>query len=424
MLGKLSNSVQDKFVPSIETLTMISGCHRKLTNYLSQSTASNDVALACSLVFYAFEALIGDQKRAIWHLDQGLSLLKQTETQVDGSNLDALYSHMAALYKRLDVQASVYDPWRIPLLRIAAGNATLEARALVPHVLANLAHAEDVLLYLQNWVLHHLISNVEHKGKPLVEIPQATLREKTLLLQYLRSYGSALDHLCDTLRQESSGASTTRSQAEKKGQRAQRLLLLQMDFLSFQYLVKESVPSWVDGQSGLDNDLDRVLLHIEALLAMPDVQTSDSGRDTPLAGPRKRTYTLSTNMVALLYYVSMKTSRHKTLVKAGELFSHPSMANARDGVWDAQTAAFVVRQMIDKRDQDTRTSATKTWNPDSNPKPAPKGCHNHGQQQNFSTRLNPDTLEAFGTGLVDAQGGVEEAATLLSNWMDSMNIGT
>ena len=76
LCGEFGGSDRDEV--GARTMAMISKCHRQLKNYLDRPDAATEVALVCSVIFYTFEALLVDSRRAIWHLDRGLMLLKQS----------------------------------------------------------------------------------------------------------------------------------------------------------------------------------------------------------------------------------------------------------------------------------------------------------------------------------------------------------
>lgn len=420
VLGKLSVSIENKLKPSVETLTMITGCHRQLRNYLSRAEASADIPLICSIVFYAFEALLGDHQRALWHLDQGLSLLKRAQCAACWSSDSPLPLQLTSLYQRLDIQASSYNPRRMPVLSLVSSQEARGITSIVPQSFADLTHAEHVLTKLLNWNLHHHILNVEHKGKTLEDFPSDLLHERITLLQQYQKYAVALTALRSNIIDVTIESSTEKEKREKARQQERRFLLLQIDFHGFYHLVKENIPVHSGGRPPIDNDnLNIALSSMSELLSLIESCEAASSNDTtPLASPCQRTYTLSTNLVAILYYLSMKTTRPSTLAQASVIFSHPLLANTRDGLWDAQSAAFVVKNMVTAREQELQSQENDNMVRTTNSGSLLKDCKAGESQDGIRAPPIADTddtrLEDFGSGIVDVEGGVDQAAKLLS----------
>ncbi|KIX01070.1 uncharacterized protein Z518_10136 [Rhinocladiella mackenziei CBS 650.93] len=362
----------DSSCPPAKTMGMISRCHRQLRNYLSRTDASLDVALICSVIFYVFESLLGDSQRAIWHLDRGLVLFQECQHH---DPTDPLMSRLTALLYQLDIQASAYDTRRAPILKLASKEEAQGLVDMVPDSFLGLAHAEGILLKLRNWTLHHLITHVMHKGRTLEEFPPDLLYERLVLGAQYERYEAALAELAtaEMFHSDSGGGPSTEAQ---RRQRRQQLRLLQVDFHAFSYLVKENIPIPTSGLvsthgsspspapsgSGTstststsspahrdlilddsDSDLTACLTSIADFLALSS--------QPPVAGPTpltssSRTYTLSTHVIAVLYFLCLKTTNTETLQAAMSLFSHPRLRHARDGLWDSRTASYVVESLV------------------------------------------------------------------------------
>ncbi|EXJ59861.1 hypothetical protein A1O7_04008 [Cladophialophora yegresii CBS 114405] len=376
LCGELAGAGTDQYetptpysAANVKAMAMISRCHRQLRYYLSRPDASPDVALVCSVIFYTFESLLGESQRAIWHLDQGLILLRKCQLDTSFvSNDDSLIPHLSTLLHHLDLQASCFDDRRPPLLTLATDAEIKGHVDIVPDTFLDLTHAEAVLTKIQNWVLHHLVNYVHYRGAAVEELPSESFVERLVLAAQLQKYEAVLDtfayHRSPILNTECHGE-------DHRQQRTQRILLLRVNLHTFIYLVKENLPlvtadtydmakkvmALLPGYSGrplpqivlssgnTEADLESALASIEALLS----QTWPPDSAAPSTESPTRTYTLSTHLIAAIYFLSLKTTNKQILEKATALFSHPRLRHARDGLWDARTAAFLVSNLAGVR---------------------------------------------------------------------------
>jgi hypothetical protein len=368
---------------NVKTMGMISRCHRQLRTYLSRPDASPDVALICSVIFYTFESLLGESQRAIWHLDQGLILLRKCQYDKSLDQNDPLIPRLAVLLQHLDVQASCFDDRRPPVLNLASDAEAKGQVNVVPESFVDLAHAEIVLIKLQNWTLHHLVNYVHYRGATPEDLPSESFVERLLLASQLDKYDAALTQFAsfdtpssfDTPFSGVTPSSTSLPSGRKEDerqQREQRLLRLRIQLHTFSYLIKETIPllspdtyeiarkvtEMIPGYSSkacptvmtpignADADLEAALVAIEALVTSNDTLTDPSGM-----GPTRSTrlYTLSTHLIAALYFLSLKTTNKQTLARATALFSHPDLRETRDGLWDSQKAASLVESLVKVR---------------------------------------------------------------------------
>ncbi|OCT47655.1 Zn(II)2Cys6 transcription factor [Cladophialophora carrionii] len=361
-------------VANVKTMAVISRCHRQLRNYLARPDASPDVALVCSLIFYTFESLLGESQRAIWHLDQGLILLRKCQLDHSLASDDPLIPHLSTLLHHLDLQASCFDDRRPPLLRLATDAETKGHVDIVPDTFLDLTHAEAVLTKIQNWALHHLVNYVHYRGAGVEELPSESFVERLVLAAQLQKFETVLDRFAYH-GSSISNTATHNQREDRRQQRTQRLLLLRVNLHTFSYLVKENLPlltadaydmakkvmallpgfserplaQMVLSGGETETDLESALASIEALLSqtwpLPDSAATGAGTTTTSATPA-RPYTLSTHLIAAIYFLSLKTTNKQIVEKATALFSHPQLRHARDGLWDARTAAFLVKNLV------------------------------------------------------------------------------
>lgn len=340
---------------SAESLCMLAKSHRQLARYLSRSDASADVALVCSVIYFICESLLGDSQQAIWHLDRGLVLLKRSQLSrafdATSSN-DPLVPRLTALFERLDCQACTFDDQRAPVLVLSSPPELCGTVRMVPDRILDLDHAEFILMKLQNRVFHHLVASVLFKGKPLGELPQSLIQERLLVVADLQQYGALLDGFADYEGYPIEESPLPRGGFdEKTRQQWKRYLLLRINFHTFHHLMKGystefatrtglSSATQLQSTASLKLDLEKDL-KIASDAASSILVICDPRSTVP-----QRTYTLSSHLIAVIYFVCVKTTSTITRHKAFELFAHPSLSHSRDGLWDAQTASFSLNRII------------------------------------------------------------------------------
>ncbi|KAE8408869.1 hypothetical protein BDV37DRAFT_136663 [Aspergillus pseudonomiae] len=336
--GELSGYNNDK-LPPLKTLQRIAKCHRQLTTYLSSPGALPEVALTCSVLFYAFEALIGNTKQAIKHLDLSLTLLQRCQN--DSSSLskpDDIIPHLAALLSCLDVQASVYDQQRgLPRLALTSPSETCGTQNVVPETFIDVSQSEAVLLKLQNWIARHLAINAKVKHNPLSEIPPQVLHERGVLEGQLQRYLTAVDKLYEG--------------SEERV--AKRILLLRIQAQMYYAVILQRFP-WPCGQ------LSSIIRPVSPLKTSQSQPAPDDWIDAALSemsillntspqytATRSRPFTLSTQLVGGLLHACLRTTRQDTLKTALFLLQHPNLPG-RDGLWDAKATESAVRSLLAK----------------------------------------------------------------------------
>jgi hypothetical protein len=161
-----------------ETLQQYGKGLRMLRRRLDKPTPETTrLALICSVLFYCFEAAMGNMGGAMQHLERGLSLLASLPIDTPGS-VEAVYDVLA----RLDVQASVFDDSRVPRLRILNANE-LEAGFVgssdIPF--ESIEDAQRKFNKLEHWLVRLLITQASLKGRARQEYPLAALEEKAAL---------------------------------------------------------------------------------------------------------------------------------------------------------------------------------------------------------------------------------------------------
>ncbi|OOF91766.1 hypothetical protein ASPCADRAFT_56491 [Aspergillus carbonarius ITEM 5010] len=306
--------------PSLHSLRLIARSHRQLRAHLSSPAASTEVALICSIIFYAFEALLGNAVQAIRHLDQGLILLQRYQATAPlVPATDDILPHLARLFSSLDVQASTYNDGRLPVLTLVSPSETCGLVPVVPDLFCTLTDADTALIKLQNWMFHHLVTTLPYKCKRPENIPVNILHERHTLYGQLTKYIEVI---------------STSLTSDTHPRTSSRLLLLRLQARMFHTILAENIPSMRPKDS---DPLQQSLKDISTLLtASNSVQPVAEG-----AIPDKRSFTLTTHLIAALYYVCMKSDNPSTVDLALTLLRHEQLPS-RDGLWDANTVEAVV----------------------------------------------------------------------------------
>ncbi|KAE8330190.1 hypothetical protein BDV39DRAFT_202377 [Aspergillus sergii] len=334
--GELSCYNNDN-LPPLRTLQRIAKCHRQLRIYLSSAGALPEVALTCSVLFYVFEALIGNAQQALKHLDLSLTLLQrcQKDSSPSMSKPDDIVPHLAALLSCLDVQASIYDQQRgPPRLILTTPSEICGTHSVVPEALVDVAQSEAVLLKLQNWISRHLHINAKIKHKPLAEIPPEVLHERGVVEEQLQRYLIAVDKLYQ----------------ESEEKVAQRILLLRIQARMYYGILLQRFPCTSSGQPPS-------IIHPLSPLTVQCYPAPEDWIDTALSeisilldaseyrACRSRPFTLSTQLVGGLLHAGLKSTRQDTMETALTLLQHPNFPS-RDGLWDAKATESAIRSLL------------------------------------------------------------------------------
>lgn len=470
-LQKESTNPGEIPVHRARNLSLVARSHRQLRNYLFRTDALLEVALICSVIFYSFESLLGEPARAIEHLDHGLTLLKQSQAQVASQiSDDGLTKRLITLYQRLDIQASSFEDRRRPILTLVTLAERTGSSSVVPPLLRDNGHAEVVLTKLQNWALHHIIGHVEMKSRPWDEFSPHILHERRILATQYDRYGYALERFC-----VQSGINSQWLNSVKRQEQTNHFLFLQTQFLLFRALLSENLPStfWAglllpsEGEEGrggeseeaeasqavspfltFSSDPNNSLRH--ALSNLMNILSTKNGRpkemtaqtmsstitptpssQTPSPESQRRTFSLSSQIVSVLFFTCVKTTDPEILSCARAAISS---LRGRDGLWDAETVSFIVEELVQINTRSEHSDLSMVTSPISeeesqqsanttNPSAVDlaycwdQSCAgSEGNQSSMSEMVKPmpnRRLEDSGFEVIDADGGLNEIAKLL-----------
>ncbi|KAJ5102763.1 hypothetical protein N7532_003292 [Penicillium argentinense] len=352
----------DQLGHSPRSIRLMAKSHKQLLSYLSDPRASPVPALICSLIFYVFECLVGNTRQAIWHLDRGLELLKCFWVSDAGllARMDPIYPQLRRIFAHLDVHASIFSPERFQVLCLASPDQISGVSHVVPDGFGSINEVDEALITLQNWKLHHLMQSLCWKGTPIDRLPPNIAAERLRLDGEYRRFETAAQRF---LSQNDQVLGTNGRQ---------RITLLHTQGLICHGVLLENIIIPSDENFPLEAcyKFDLALDQIKSLMSGSSSQSASRG------------FTVSTNLIAMLYFVCLKT-RDPNLLQRSLSLMEQSMFAARDGLWDSQKARFVVQWM---RCED-----------------------NLGEEGNMDLRL-----EDIGTGIIDIDGGLDEAVKRLN----------
>lgn len=322
---------------------------------------SSETALICSIIFYVFECLVSNTQQAIWHLNQGLNLSKRLWSNTPGveNGFDGTKHQLRSVFSRLDIHASIFTLERAPVLDLVSPEQISGQAHVVSEHFANLSEAEEALLALQSWTSRHLLFYLDFKGLPQDQIPPRVLSKRLQLKYEFQRLEEAVAKLATGIHVRS----FTPAQQ-------QQLRLIEIQARIFYGVVLENLIPCTDSEASSRFDL--AIDQIAKMLGQGG-KDWDSGFN--------RDFTLSSNIIAMLYFICMKTQDRRVLERSLSLMQG-HLALARDGLWDSRTAVAIVKAMQEETLQcDEPAMAVK--------------------------------LEDVGHGIVDAKGGLDGAFKML-----------
>ena len=302
---------------------------RSLRKYLNQGIDTGEptspiVPLLCSALFYCLECARGNVAAALQHLQSGAMILMQEQerrkdresTIGEGGDAESM-AVLEDMFYNLDLQATMYDDARIPLLP-----ERTTAHSQPNATFTSIADAKASLTVLLNWLLRFLISNGKYKFWPIDQIPAAVLDERASLVRAYDAWRCGFDGLV---------------------KEHQSSPVLQIHYLVFRLLLDGSLPhdpTAFDGEPESEN-----ARKIYAILELAESAVGAQRDATPDEMPKTngRTISAETGIVAPLFLVAMK-SRDSGIV--GRALSVLAASNRREGLYDARVVVGIAEKII------------------------------------------------------------------------------
>ncbi|PYI23429.1 hypothetical protein BO99DRAFT_375677 [Aspergillus violaceofuscus CBS 115571] len=372
--------------PSPRSLELIAKSHRQVCRHLASPHASYEVALICGVLFYAFETLIGEAEAAIRHLDQTLLLFRRYRDDDaarpgcrDGPPVaDDLLPHLNSLLARLDIQASMYNDTRPLVLLLGPSSPELPSDPTAPSP-TDLNAKERTLITLQARLLRHLMLHVSHKNHPLDSLPPSILHERRALDADFQTFIASL-------------TGPTNPQ-----QQHQRLLLYRIQAQLSHSIIRENMITSDEDDDDHDDDDEQpspasprytdTTMDATLRAALDNIIGAGAGAGGSFS------FTLSTQLIAGLYFICLKSHDPRTVDDALLLLQENPRLPRREGLWDAGVVAKVVEGLRAKQ----------------------RAYEQRMEGLQEKTDRNLLRLEDVGEGILDAEGvgGVAEVLDLL-----------
>lgn len=139
------------------------------------------IALTCCILFYCFEAALGDSAAALRHLDSGLDLLSSHRHHQELESTDDL-NMLSQILERLDMQATVFDDGRIPRMLLSTEMLRNEA------TFRCIDEACWAFIRLQNSFVRFLTTKVPHRSSSEDSLLSSLMEEKRLLQEQMDAW--------------------------------------------------------------------------------------------------------------------------------------------------------------------------------------------------------------------------------------------
>ncbi|KAG8161941.1 hypothetical protein KVR01_007706 [Diaporthe batatas] len=282
-------------------------------------------ALTCCVLFYCFEAALGDSWSAMRHLDAGLDLLLN---HCRGQKLEN-DEHMGALsrvFESLDLQATIFHDARVPRMRLSIEDGG-DHKAF-----RDLNEGYGTFKRLQNSLFHFLTTYLPFKFCDKDSLPDHVAQQK----------GDLEDQLCLWLARFEE-TNFTRS-ADKSEYPGARLLLIQWHVSKM--LIESNYPV-NDGVFGSSPNP-----RAEKVLSMIDeLRHYSQGRATSLSRSdvgERRTFSSESGVVGPLFALAAKCTDENVCNRAFELLT---TSRRREGLYDSGNMAEIIRQFRAAKDQ-------------------------------------------------------------------------
>lgn len=296
---------------------------RSLRKYMSASIDHKNVSalvpLICSVIFFSFENMQGNTEAALRHLNSGIAILAHRR-ESDGltpNNRDSEeIGSLERMLTRLDLQASMFDDARLPLLTPIL---SLGSTASTFEKFESLGNAQAELTGLQSCMLRFLISNNTFKFWPEHNLPDDVKLEKQAIEVAYTEWKIKFDHLLHSqsarVRETPQDPATT---------------ILRIHYLIFRLLLSHSLPydpSVFSGspKSTRHRTLNEVLDLVESISRARGATSRSVGTEAGIIPP--------------LFLIMVKCTDPAIFKRALELLLN--MSGSREGMFDSRVVAEI-----------------------------------------------------------------------------------
>jgi hypothetical protein len=294
----------------------------------SPSAEATRTALVCSVLFYCFEATLGNSEAATHHLRGGLNMLSSWRCP-STEQMDDL-SGIQLEFERLDLQAKLFYDQPVPHSAMLRDEDEDEGSDMVPFQRLSDAHRALVKAISRGWRL--LCNNLDYKFSPSEDIPEWILHRKRRLEETFVQWKATFDTFQGGL-----------SESERTGY-GHQMLVVHWHIGSM--LLDAIFPADWDVWGATPNRrAAEMLQRIEDVLGheqstAPGSSASSSGSSTP--EPTQRIVTSEMGVVAPLFALALKCADQEVSRRAFELLRS---VQRREGLWEASHMASLVSKL-------------------------------------------------------------------------------
>lgn len=367
-----------------EPILLYNKALRSLRRYLNAGAALTErvspaVALICCALFYCFEGARGNTNAALRHLQSGLMILKVERAKESGSGRSQMESIadseniilLEQLFYRLDLQATMFDDARKPLLPFTPARTTADGLNTSLGNLSTVDEAQEALTNLQNWALSFLISNEEMKFWSKQDLPHHIVLEKQQIAENCTRWTREFEILrqkLDLYQPEEHGHSShqyilslshaTNNSHFKPIEPIQNpaFALLRIHYLILRLLLDSSLPYdptvFVTSAS---------TEHRSAIDAILDLATSLLSSDSDGSVPQVSSPTISAEagIIPPLFLLAMKSGDPIVVKRALALLT---ASNRREGLYDSKIVVGIAERImvLEKERHEDKASADST----------------------------------------------------------------
>lgn len=337
----------DSFAPSDDSVEAYRKSVKALRNYLGRQTSPDRaMVLICSAIFFCFELVRGERRTALRHLRSGLEILNEwPDTDHLEPSLADTKEEIVAVFARMDLQATIFDDGRVPVLQVDENTEYYWTFATdrVTSPFGSLDEAQQSLFPLLHNAFSFLVQNVAYKFADIRAVPEPVIHRRRKLVDSFQVWERKLK-LFEYQQRAKLGTGCAMSvddqrravSAAKLHYRTIKLLLLKC----LQDDVMGSAPSFDDEADSL-LDLARDVLSGDVDLSNPSTAETST-----------RCFYLHLGVVAPIFLLAMKTSRPYVVQAAIELLQATS--GRREGFYDAEQMAEVIKCLA--KIQESRSS--------------------------------------------------------------------
>ncbi|KAL6898459.1 hypothetical protein GGI43DRAFT_407756 [Trichoderma evansii] len=285
--------------------------YNRSIKYLRLAPSSHPIefALTCCILFVAFESARDDYKMALFHLQNGLKIIKDWRTKEAKSFIDhQIREDISEIFRRLDMQATTFLDSRQPYLAATADVKTLDNNFGLPMSFSSLRNAQTSLESIEIRLFYILTTKSSTLHLPWLKLDNhATSRQ--VLLQGLKVRFTQWKKVFDDF-----------SKCEAKNMNArdlQLLLLLELHYQTTSLML--DLKADISSASSLDAQCIKINELSETLI----IALSNS----------KLTFLVDTGIIAPLYFAATTTSRICIQQQSIALLRSISW---KEGLWDSK----------------------------------------------------------------------------------------